>query len=256
MRILTWDIETSLQPVAIFQLANNDWIKPEALLGERYIICACWRWLGESKIHSISVLDDPKRYRKDPHDDRHVVETLRDLMMEADVIVHHKGDSFDRPYLNTRILYHGLPPLPPIASVDTYKVAKANFFLNSNSLDYLGKFLKVGKKISVGYQLWLTILNGGPAAVKAIKEMVRYNRQDIILLEKVFLKLRPYVASHLNRELLGETGCPRCGSNKVQSRGLHRAVSRVYRRFQCQSCAGWFRAAVNEKTVKPKYRTL
>lgn len=253
MKILLWDIETSLQPVAVFQLANNDWIRPESLLGERYIICAAWKWLGEKKIHTVSVLDDPKRYKKDSHDDYHVVKTLRDVMMEADVIVHHKGDSFDKPWLNGQILMHGLSPLPPIPSIDTYKVAKANFYLNSNSLDYLGQRLKVGKKIDVGHKLWLRILNGDR---KAIEDMVRYNKGDVTLLEGVFEKLRPYISNHLNRELLGEEGCPKCGGTKLQSRGYHKAVSRVYRRWQCQSCTGWFRSATNEKSIKPKYRTL
>src|SRR3990167_5526121 len=109
LRTLFWDIESSLQPVAVFQLANNDWIRPEALLSERYIICAAWKCADENKVHAASVLDDAKRFKKNPHDDRHVVEVLRDLMLEADVIIHHKGDSFDRPYLNTRMLFHKLP---------------------------------------------------------------------------------------------------------------------------------------------------
>ena len=253
MRTLFWDIESSLQPVAVFQLAHNDWIRPEALLGERYIISAAWKWGGEKKVHAVSVLDDPKRYAKDPHNDKHVVKALREVMLEADVVVHHKGDSFDRPYLNTRMLAHGLSILPPIASIDTFKVAKANFFLNSNSLNYLGKFLGVGAKIHTEYELWLRILNGEKAA---IREMVAYNKQDVILLEKVFHKLRPYVANHFNQELLGGDGCPRCGSHNIQSRGYHRAISRVYRRFQCQRCAGWFRAVINERDIKPKYRTI
>ena len=253
MKTLFWDLETSLQPAAIFQLANNDWIRPEALLGERYIICAAYKWASEKKVHTISVLDDAKRYKRDPHDDRFVVERLRELMLEADVIVHHKGDSFDRPYLNTRMLAHKLKPLPPIPSIDTYKVAKANFFLNSNSLNYLGKFLNVGSKIHTEHELWLRVLNGER---KAVEEMVTYNKQDVILLEKIFEKLQPYVANHFNRELLGEEGCPRCGSQNVQSRGYHKAVSRVYRRWCCNDCAGWFRSVLNERDVKPKYRTL
>ena len=252
MKTLFWDIETSLQPVAVFQLANNDWIRPEALLSERYIICASWKWEGESKVHAVSVLDDPKRYRNNPHDDRHVVEKLRDVLSEADVIIHHKGDSFDKPYLNTRALAHRLSALPPIPSIDTYKVARANFLLNSNSLNYLGKFLGVGAKIHTGYELWLRVLNGDK---RAIKEMVRYNKQDVVLLEKVFKKLQPYVANHFNRELLGETGCPRCGSHKVQSRGFSRALTRVYRRFQCQSCSGWFRS-VKPEPLKARHRTI
>ena len=252
-KILFWDIETSLQPAAIFQLANNDWIRPDALLGERYIICAAWKWGHEKAVRAVSVLDDPKRYKKNPHDDKYVVGVLRDLMLEADVIVHHKGDSFDRPYLNTRMLAHGMDALPPVPSIDTYKVAKANFYLNSNSLNYLGKFLGLGQKIHTEHELWLRVLNGER---KAVEEMVTYNKQDVVLLEKVYDKLQPYVTNHFNRELLGEEGCPRCGSHNVQSRGYHKALSRVYRRLQCQDCAGWFRSVVNEKDVRPQYRVL
>lgn len=253
MNILYYDIETSLQPVAVFSLLHNDYIRPDNILSERYIISAAWKWGHETKVHAVSVLDDPKRYKRNPHDDKHVVGKLRDQMLKADVIVHHNGDSFDKPYLNTRAMFHKFPPLPPITAIDTKKVAKANFYLNSNSLNYLGKFLGLGQKIHTDADLWLRVLSGER---KAIEEMVRYNKQDVILLEKVFEKLQPYVTNHFNRELLGEEGCPRCGSQNVQSRGYHKALSRVYRRWQCQDCAGWFRSVVNERGVKPKYRVL
>jgi DNA polymerase elongation subunit (family B) len=145
-KVLFYDIETSLQLVAVFQLGNNDWIDPSNLVTERYIICASWSWEGESKVHHVSVLDDPKRFEKDPYDDFHVVNALHKVLSEADVIVGHNSDSFDTPYVNTRALYHGLSALPPITSIDTYKVAKSKFRLNSNKLDYIGKFLKLGRR--------------------------------------------------------------------------------------------------------------
>src|SRR3990167_1203831 len=98
-------------------------------------------------VHSGSVLDDPKRYKANPHDDTHVVKTLHKVLATADVIVHHNGDYFDKRYIDTRALVHGLPPLPPTPSIDTYKVAKSKFLLNSHKLDYIGKLLKVGAKI-------------------------------------------------------------------------------------------------------------
>ena len=252
-KILYWDIETSLQLVAVFQLGNNDWIDPSSLVSERYIICGSWQWEGESKVHAVSVLDDPKRYAKDPCDDYHVVKTLYKVLSEADFIVHHNGDSFDKRYLETRALAHGFPALPPISTVDTYKVAKARFMFNSNKLDYIGKLLKVGKKIPTTPGLWMRVLKGDK---KAIKEMVEYNKHDVTLLREVFMKLRPYIPNYISRELFGETGCPRCGSTKIQSRGYHRAISRIYRRFQCQACSGWFRSMLNEKSVKPTVRVL
>lgn len=252
-RILLWDIETSLSTVAVFQLTHNDYIDPSNLRSNRYIICASWKWLGEDKVHSVSVLNDTSRFTKDPYDDRHVCEILHKVLSSADVIVAHNGDAFDLKYAETRFLFHGLSPLPPITSIDTYKIAKSRFNFISNKLDFIGKFLKVGKKLPTTPGLWLAVLNGDR---KAVKKMVTYNQGDVLLLERVFKKLKPYVSNHLNRELFGTTGCPRCGSQKVQSRGYHRAISRVYRRFQCQSCSGWFRAAVNDKSFSPKFRVL
>lgn len=258
-RVLIYDIETSLQTVAVFQLAGNDWIQPQNIVTERHLISACWQWLGESKVHSVSLLDDPKRFQKDPHDDKHVVETLHKVLSEADVVVAHYGDSFDNKYVLTRILYHGLDPLPPFQTIDTKKIAKQRFYLNSNSLDYIGKYLKLGGKINTPGGLWLTILHGGNSkeAVAAIKTMVVYNKRDVTLLRDVFLKLRPYIPNYVNRELFGSTGCPRCGSKKTQSRGTYYAQTRTYRRFQCMGeCKGWFRVLKADKDSSTPNRVL
>lgn len=252
-RVLFYDIETSLQPVAVFSLLHNDYIDPSSILQERYVICACWKWEGNAKVHSVSVLDDAKRFVKDPHDDYHVVQTLHGVLSEADVLVGHNSDSFDKRWIETRVLVHGMSVLPPIASIDTYKVAKSKLYLNSNKLDYIGRLLGVGKKIPTTPKLWMRVLQGD---ADAVREMVKYNKQDVLLLERVFNKLRPYVSNHINRELFGTVGCPRCGSSKVQSRGVHRAITRTYKRWQCQKCSGWFRTLKCNEGSTTKYRVL
>jgi hypothetical protein len=133
-------------------------------------------------------------------------------------------------------------------------VAKSQFKLNSNKLDYIGKLLNVGRKIKTSPGLWLRILKGDR---KAINEMVVYNKQDVLLLERVYKKFIPYIPNHLNRELFGGTGCPHCGSTHIQSRGVHYAISRVYRRWQCQNedCLKWFRTTKAEPG-SPKFRIL
>lgn len=252
-RVLIYDIETSLQLAAIFDLKYNDYINPDSLMSERYVISVCWKWLGESKIHSVSVLDDPTRFAKDPADDTHVLRTFAKVLEEADCIVAHNGDAFDYRYLKTRMLIKGLPVLAPAISIDTYKVVKSNFKFNANRLDYVGKVLGCGGKIATPKGLWMDVLKGSKTAIRT---MVDYNKRDVTLLEDVFLKLRPFIPNHINRELFGGTGCPRCGSLKIQSRGFHRPIARVYRKFQCQSCSGWFRSVVNEKDIRPKFRVL
>lgn len=246
-RILLWDIETTHNIVAQFDL-RDEYTNPDNIIQERYIVCAAWRWLGEKKVHTISVLDNPKLYAKDPHNDLHVVTTLHKVLSEADVHVGHNSVAFDKKYVDTRILFHNLQALPPIPAIDTYQVAKTRFRFNANRLNYLGKFLGLGGKKPTPPGLWMDVLKGDK---KAIHMMVEYNKRDVTLLEDVFLKLRPYVQNHLNRQLFGLSGCPRCGSKHTQSRGLHRAVTRVYRRFQCQKCGGWFKELKPSATPTP-----
>jgi len=251
-RILLYDIETSHNLAAIFSM-YDELTQHENILQERYVISVSWKWLDSPKVHSVSVLDDPKLFKKDPNNDLHVLKTFCKVLLEADCIVGHNSDSFDLRMLEGRALYHGLSPLPPITSIDTLKVAKKRFRFNCNRLDYIGQFLGLGKKIKTSNELWLRVLRGDRAAIKA---MVAYNKQDVLLLEKVFLKLRPYMENHLSRGLFGKTGCPRCGSHSVQSRGTHKAVTRTYQRFQCQKCGGWFRSLRNESSYPQEFRII
>lgn len=253
-KVLIYDIETTHNLAAIFRLFE-DYTSHENILRERYIVSVAWKWLGEKQVNAVSVLDKPSLYRKDPHNDAFVIETFDRILEEADVIVAHNGDAYDIKFLEGRRLFHGLSPLPPQTTIDTLKIAKSRFYLNSNKLDYLARYLGLGKKVRTDNEWWLDIVQGGPKAVAAIKKMVHYNKIDVELLEKVFLKLRPYCANHINRELVGGDGCPRCGSHRFQSRGVHRAISRVYQRFQCNDCGGWWRS-VKPGQLKTTKRVL
>lgn len=249
-KVLIWDIEITHNIVAKFGL-YDEYVPYTNVLQESYIVCAAWKWLGEKKVHSVSVLDDPKLYAKDPHNDLHVVKTLHEVLSQADVIVAHNGDKFDLKFTEGRIIVHGLTPLPPMQKIDTLKVAKKRFKFNANNLDYLGKILGVGRKIKTNPGLWLQVLNGEQAA---IQKMESYNRGDVVLLERVFQRLQPYIPNH---PLTGNgvSECPRCASKKVQSRGFAKTVSRIYRRFQCQACGGWFRQLKSETSIQ-KIRSI
>lgn len=252
-KIILWDLETSFNVVAVFRLFGQDYINHENLLQERFVICGCWKELGEKKVHSVATTDNPKRFKANHNDDYHVVKTMHDVLSSADVIVAHNGDAYDLRFWRARAIFHGLPPLPPVITIDTLKVARSQFMFNSNKLDYLGQFLGVGRKKKTESGLWLRVLQGDK---KAIQAMVEYNKGDVELLEDVFLKLQPYIPNHVNRALFGQNGCPRCGKFNIQSRGVHRALTRTYQRFQCQDCSGWFRLLKADKGSSTETRVL
>ena len=89
--------------------------------------------------------------------------------------------------------------------------------MSSNKLDYLCKFLGINVKINTGgFELWERCIHGDE---KALKSMDEYCRQDVVILEELYLKLRPYIHSHPNVGLYIDsnvTVCPNCGSDKLK----------------------------------------
>lgn len=231
-KIYLWDIETGYNIVNLFSLFQpGKHIHYSAIEQERYIICGSVKELGKPGVHSYSV--DPNI----PTNDYSVVKWLLQALGDADAIIAHNGDKFDYKYLNTRALYHGLDPLPPVIQIDTLKMARSKFYFNSNRLDYLGQFLGVGEKIHVDQKLWAEALVGNS---KAISDIVKYNKQDVKLLEQVYLKLAPYCETKLNRALFNDEVCPLCGSENYENRGYSTNRTGVYQRYQCQDCGKWF----------------
>lgn len=240
-KILIYDIETSLSIVASFSLYPN-FISHKNIIQDPFIICASWKWLGDKKAKAIAVTKQEALTQND----KRVVQKLHEVIEEADIIIGHNGDKFDLKWVKGRGLKYGLTPLSYVKTIDTLKVARKNFRLMSNRLDYIGDYLGVGRKISTSEGLWLKVLQG---KVSAIKEMVKYNKQDVYLLEDVYLKLRPYIDNHpdLNMMLKGHNQCCKaCGSIHSQKYGIRYAKARKYQKFLCKSCGHVF---TNNKSI-------
>ena len=254
-RVILYDIETSHNLVAKFDL-RDDYIPHTNIITERYMICAAWKELGAKRVQAVSVIDEPKRFAANHHDDFHVIKTLHKTLSEADVIVAHNGDKFDFRWLQGRMLFHKLPPLPPLKSVDTYKVARRQFALNSNRLDYIGKYLGLGGKTNTPAGLWLDVLKGDK---KAVRTMVDYNKRDVELLERIYLRLLPYAGPVVNLQLYAQDNCcPHCGSKHYVACGYRYADTQVYRRFLCRNdkCRKWFRSRRAERARAATHRAL
>jgi hypothetical protein len=200
-----------------------------------------YKWLGEKKVHCIT--------RQGQKDDKALTKKLHALLNEAEIVVAHNGDEFDAKRARAKFIEHGLPPPSPFQSIDTLKIAKSRFKFNSNRLNDLGKLLGCGAKVKTGgFDLWLGCMNDEP---KAWRLMEKYNKQDVRLLEKVYLKLRPWAEKHPHMGERNEEQCPKCGSNHVNRKGyMCSAQGVMYRRLQCQACGGWCRARVSEKDKK------
>lgn len=210
-----------------------------------YMLSFSYKWMGEDKVHCHALPDYPL-FKKDKENDKHLIEDLHDLFDEADILIAHNGDRFDVRKANARFIMQGLKPPSPYKTIDTLKVARRYFHFQSNRLDDLGQYLDVGRKMPhTGFDLWSRCMRGERTAWKTMRE---YNIKDVLLLEKVYERLKPYMTNHPDLTIYNETpGCPTCGSTHVHRRGFAVSRKRKYRRYHCGSCGSWYQGAL----IKP-----
>lgn len=252
MRIMFWDIETSLSIAGVFQLYDVQSIPYRHVIQEWFMISASWEYLDEKKSRqTVSVLDDPRRFKKDHTDDYHVVKSLYDAIKRADVLVAHNGNRFDWPKFEQKVLLHGLPPISQPFMVDTLVQARRFKFL-SHKLDDLCARLDLERKMNLEQGLWIMATQGDEGAIKKI---AKYNAQDIPPLKELYLTLRPYMKQHPNHNLFTDGKCcPRCGGKDLKRNGYAYLTTGVFPRFVCldRDCRYNFRGKFSVK--RPDFR--
>jgi len=250
LKILFYDIETSPLLAHIWR-PSDDYVTSDRLVRDSWIICWSAKWAHEkNKVH-VGVVTPQEAIDQD---DGRIVKQLADMIREADIIVAHNGDRFDLPMFNSRLLVLGEEPLGPVQTIDTLKLAKANFRLAYNKLDYLAEILGIGRKLKTDFALWKAAYHGD---TKALVQMSKYNIKDVVLLEEVFNKLKPYVkglkrlvdATHDD-----EFACPSCGKNALMKRGFARTQSATYQRYQCTACTRYSRSRTS--IAQPKFAVV
>ncbi len=249
-KILVFDIETAPLRAYVWRLWKQN-IHPTngQLQSEYFILTWSAKWLFNKEVLSEKLTSDEVL----KEDDSRLVESMWKLFDEADIVIAHYALGFDVKVLNTRFFKLGLHLPSPYQVIDTKYHASKQFLLESNKLDYIGKVLGLGRKIDTGgFELWENCMKGD---VQALEEMRLYNIQDVLLLEEIYLALRPYIKPHPNLNLIIENdviACPTCMSTDLKWSGSYKAQTNSYDAFQCKSCGsqGRSRKSNLSKTVK------
>jgi hypothetical protein len=198
------------------------------------LLCFAAKWLGAPK--------DPEYmyFVSDHHHGREAMVTeAHRLLDQADAVVTWHGKGFDVPHLNREFLELGLRPPAPFQHIDLYEVVKKRFRFPSNKLQYVSTALGFeGKATHEGHGLWVKCMEGDEDAWRRMEE---YNKQDVWLLELLYNRLQPWVQQHPSHALKGEMVCPKCGSDRLQRRGMARTLQSEFQRYQCLACGGWCR---------------
>ena len=239
-KILIFDIETCFLKGAIWRLwKQNIAISQLFDSGNYFMLTWSAKWLGSKQIMN----DRLTSQEAITQNDKRITESMWKLFDEADIVIAHYGDGFDIPMLNNRFIMHDLIPPSFYKSIDTKKVASRYFKFPSNKLDYLAKQFGVGKKLKTDFELWDLCSQGNE---EALKKMSEYNDVDVIVLEKVYLKLRPYIKSHPNLNIYTSPevpSCSTCGSINLKEEKEYYTNSNKYETFRCVNCG-----AISRKT--------
>lgn len=240
-RIILWDLETlpNLQEVLKIFTRLGDYPGLTLKATHSTIICFGYKVLGEKEAKCICAWDFKTRWKKNVNDDYALIRAASRILRTADVIVTHNGKRFDLKFLQTRLLYHGLPPLPKIIHIDTRNEAKKNLLAFNNSLDILAKNFTNTKKLdNGGWQLWVDV---HAKDLKAMKLMKRYCIQDVVTLEALYKRLKPMMTTLPNMNIFHKekNRCPKCGSLSIQMRGRVIAKNAISHRISCLDCGGY-----------------
>jgi DNA polymerase elongation subunit (family B) len=229
MKILLLDIETSPNTAHVWGLWQQN-VSLNQLLESSYTMCYSAKWLGEKQIYFDSVQKSTSQS---------MLEGIHGLLEDADAVVHYNGTKFDMPTLNKEFLVHNMTPPPPSKQIDLLRVVKSQFRFPSNKLDYVAQRLGLGKKNHhEGHTLWIKCMNNDKAAWKIMEQ---YNIQDVVLLEKLYKKLLPWIKSPINKNILSNNkmACPTCEKNHLISKGYRYTTIGAYQRYQCKACGAY-----------------
>lgn len=241
-RILLLDIETAPLRAYVWRLWKQN-IYIDQIISEWFMITWAAKWLLEPEILSQRL--SSKEILQE--DDKRIVETLWHLLNQADIVIAHNGKSFDVPRIKSRFLLHGLPPTTFYQQVDTKEVAAKEFGFSSNKLEALARNFGIEGKSDTDFTLWSSCMDGDEEALKYMEE---YNRQDVVVLENVYLVMRPYIKAHPNYNLYIDSDkpvCPHCGGKDLTFVGYYYFTQTgKYKNYRCLSCGALSR---ERKTV-------
>jgi len=238
MKILHLDVETAPHKVYAWGLWSQD-ISINQIVEPGYTLCWAAKWDSSEEVLFNSIY-------KTSEDE--MLQEMHSLLDEADAVTHYNGVKFDIPTLNKEFVTHGMGVPAPYHQIDLLQVAKKQFRFPSNKLDYVAQALGLGSKVKhKGMDLWRECMEGDAEAWAVMEE---YNRGDVILLEKLYHKLLPWIKGHPNhalyKEVLDRPVCTNCGGTHLQSRGKAKTKTQEYARFQCVDCGTWVRGRTTE----------
>lgn len=244
-KILLLDIETAPLLGYVWGLWDNN-VALNQIHSDWYILSWSAKWLDAP---DTDIMYEDQRKSKNLEDDSKLLQGIWKLLDEADIVVGQNSKSFDIKKLNARFILNGFKPPSSYRQVDTMLLAKARFGFTSNKLEYMTsklctKYKKLDHAKYSGFKLWSECLKGNQ---EAFAEMQEYNEMDVLSLQELYLKLRPWDLRTPNVNAFHdseEISCA-CGSVEFRKNGFVTSNTGRFQRYTCKKCGAETRDKTN-----------
>ena len=170
--------------------------------------------------------------------DESLIKDLWEYFNKSITLIGHNIDRFDIRRVNARFLKYGLTPPSPYQTIDTYKKHKQVADSGGNSLNNITQYYKIGKKLETEKNIARKCLEGD---MQAWEQFKKYNTQDVVINEKLFLKERGWYKNIPNMNLQQGTlfNCSKCGSEHMKKENYFKTKVVIYEAWNCLNCGGW-----------------
>lgn len=251
-KVLLLDVETAPLEVWAWGLFDQN-IGLNQIMKHSSLLSWSAKWLGSDQ-----VMYEDNSKEKDVRNDKKLLKSIWKLIDEADILIFQNGISFDRKVLNARFIQNGMKPPSSCRYIDTMRIAKKHFKFTSNKLEHLTGILCTEHRKSThgkfsGFNLWKECLAGN---TEAWAEMKEYNILDVLSMEELYYKLRPWDKginfNTYHSELHFKCSC---GSEEFKKHGFVHTNNGKFQRYICKSCGN---ESVDKSNllIKEKRQTL
>jgi uncharacterized protein YprB with RNaseH-like and TPR domain len=157
------------------------------------VLCGVVKEYGPRKKSTIHRMDALSNYKTDRSDDSAVVAALYQELVNYDIWVSYNGRRFDIPFLNTRLMAHGLETLEKRKHIDLLYQARYKLKLHSARLASVQEFLGLRtSKTVVDGRNWTRAMAGYKDGWDYI---VDHCVRDVKVLEEVYEKMKHFVTT-------------------------------------------------------------
>lgn len=232
-KVLLLDIETLPMEVYVWGLYKQR-IPHGNIIRDWTLVSWAAKWLYDSEVFGDCLTPKEALAR----DDERIVRSVWEALDEADIVIAHNGVKFDVRKLNARFFVYKMVPPMPYQIIDTLKESQKQLGLSSHRMDYISKLISSKGKLDTDFQLWIDCCHGDATS---LEYMYTYNKNDVLILEEAYLELRPWIKSHPNIFIIGESDeacCPYCGSTDIIQKGRYVTIAGEYDAIRCNGCGG------------------